>query len=137
MSEFAISFQLSSKPRTLPIHKVINQKSLVHFQFIIGQKLKQNDQVEFVFENTDESPSKMDPISFELSCKSAEDTFAAIPLQFHVDCSQVDLQLRVNPLFKSPKEKSLPFEIHYKTFDSGGNVADPIPTNEKWDAIPI
>ena len=137
MSEFAISFQLSSKPRTLPIHKVINQKSLVHFQFIIGEKLKQNDQVEFLFENTDESPNKMDPISFELSCKSAEDTSAAIPLQFHVDCSQVDLQLRVNPLFKCPKEKSLPFEIHYKTFESGNDTADPIPTNEKWDAIPI
>ena len=78
----------------------------------------------------------LDPISFELSCKSAEEAFAAIPLQFHVDCSQVDLQLRVNPLFKYPKEKSLPFEIHYKTFDSGGNTVDPIPTNEKRDAIP-
>ena len=136
MSEFAISFQLSSKPRTWAIHKVINPKSLVHFQFIIGDKLKQNDQVEFVFENTDESPSKMDPISFELCCKSAEEAFAAVPLQFHVDCSQIDLQLRVNPLFKHPKEKSLPFEIHYKTFDFGGNTVDPIPTNEKRDAIP-
>ena len=127
MSKFVIAFRLTSKSKTLPIFKVIDIKSLVCFQFIIGKKMKQNYKVEFLFENTHESPNKIDPISFELICKPDEETFVTVPLMFQIDCSKVDLQLQINPIFKDRKDVSLSFEIHCNSSDSGINSINKIP----------
>ena len=144
MAEKVISFVISNKNTTIPIHKVLNNEGLITPEFLVVKDLKGTLPLEYCLQSSKDSSTLMKPFLFRLikpvsyqdESAITADSFAIFFFEgIKIDCKRIKLELKMMSTDKNNKDFYHFAELHYKTLDQDGNYEkEPLPviSNLQW-----
>jgi hypothetical protein len=139
MVEKVISFAITNKTKSIPIHKVLINEGLIFLESLIIKNFKGKITPEILIKSIADSPSKMDPlffkteipIAFDKKLSNEANSYAISFLENKtVDCKKVKAEIIVTNAQQIKHGLVLYAELTYKTF-GGDNDSDngPSPVN--------